>query len=56
MKILNTHKDPAGPTDEDVDALRRMINEALNDPDGFIIIKGASIEIDSDGNIILKKD
>jgi hypothetical protein len=53
MKILNTRK-PEEPSEEDFELLRRLLQEALKDPAGVIIIKG-TVEIDSDGHIILKK-
>jgi hypothetical protein len=53
MRILNTRKDV--PTEDDVDMLRRLFQEALKDPDAFIIMKGVTIEVDSDGNIVVKK-
>jgi len=57
MKVLNTKKSPIpdSPTDEDFEELRRMVKEILWDPDGFIVIKGTSVEIDIDGNIVSRK-
>lgn len=54
MRILNTKQDPQGPTDDDIEALRRLIEASLGDPDKFIIIS-VPIEIDPDGHIIIKK-
>ena len=54
MKIFNTRKQPDGPGEEDVEELRRLIEEALKNPDGFVIVS-VPIEIDADGNIILRK-
>lgn len=53
MKILNTRK-PEEPSKEDLELLRRLI-EAFKDPAGGIIIDNGTVEIDSDGHIILKK-
>ena len=54
MRILNTRKPKEfDPSEEDLEALRRLF-ESMG-PNGIIIVKG-TIEIDVDGNIILKKD
>jgi hypothetical protein len=56
MRILNTRRKPDNPTCIDAGELRRLMEEALRDPDGPIIIINVPIEIDSDGNIILKRN
>lgn len=55
MRVLNIKKGPKGPAEDDIDELRRLVSEALRDPDGFIVVH-ATIEIDADGNVILRKN
>ncbi len=58
MRILNTQKSPQDqqePSDDDLEALRQLVEQALSDPGRFVVIGGADLDIDADGNIVIRK-